>query len=517
MKKVTDPALLDQLNGRRKVMDPALLEQLNSAPMSTGEDVARSGATGLRQGVESGVGMFGDAANMQGDLGGWIAKQLGAGSDTQATVRKWSSRLSPFGMAPSTEQLRGVTTPLVKAAGAEGVLDHAPEGVAGEYSRTLGQFAPSLLSPGTLARKVATTVVPALASETAGQLTKGTDYEPYARAGGALLGGVAAAGSPAKQAVAQAAHGAATGPELKSTTDALYGALRNAGIRYDANEFTRMATDLPNVLHKANVRPVGKLKEAFDWAGEVQKLSGKSPDFEDINSLRTAVGDAARDAYRSPEGKSLGRALDIVKHQIDDFEGGAPLVSNVPLPKAQFDRIRSTARNTALRVIKQRALDDVMQNADTYQSGQEAGIRNGIGNLLRSGRGKQLFGNGAERDALLEVAQGRKALRTLSRFGLDIRKWSGNATFLPTMGAAATGAGLGLPVAGGLLAAGTIAKTASPMLTKRAFERAAGAIRSGGLLGPQSKINLRALQHARLGRAGTAGLLGVQSARTPVN
>jgi hypothetical protein len=152
-------------------------------PTSTTEDVARSGAAGVRQGVESGIGMFGDAANLQGQLSGWIASKLGASPETQATVQKWGARLSPAVMMPSTDQIRTVTD---AAAGPS----YEPKTTAGEYARTIGQFVPGAVAgPGGIVAKTAMAVIPAVASETAGQITKGTPYEKYARAAAALLAG----------------------------------------------------------------------------------------------------------------------------------------------------------------------------------------------------------------------------------------------------------------------------------------------------------------------------------------
>jgi hypothetical protein len=62
---------------------------------------------------------------------------------------------------------------------------YKPQTVPGEYTRTIGEFVPAALvgQPGVgAARRVVTqTVAPALVTETAGQLTKGTPYEGIAR------------------------------------------------------------------------------------------------------------------------------------------------------------------------------------------------------------------------------------------------------------------------------------------------------------------------------------------------
>ena len=64
-----------------------------------------------------------------------------------------------------------------------------PESRAGKYARTLLGFAPAYLNPGSALKKTAEVVVPAVLSETAGQMTQGTKFEAPARMAAALVGG----------------------------------------------------------------------------------------------------------------------------------------------------------------------------------------------------------------------------------------------------------------------------------------------------------------------------------------
>ena len=70
-------------------------------------------------------------------------------------------------------------------------LNHTPETTAGEYVRTIGSFLPmGMGGTGSIAARVGRQVLaPAIVSETAGQATKGTEAEPFARIGGAIAGG----------------------------------------------------------------------------------------------------------------------------------------------------------------------------------------------------------------------------------------------------------------------------------------------------------------------------------------
>jgi len=487
------------------------------------EDAGRSAVTGVRQGIEAGLGQFGDAAQMQGDMAGWLAGKLGASEGTQQSVAKWGRRFSPTGFLPSTKEIQAGTDPMVKAAGADDLFGHTPQTLAGEYARTVGQFAPAaMVSPGSMGQKVAMAIVPPLASETAGQVARATgyqDYEPYARFAGALAGGVAAAGNPAKSATAQAAEGAPTAEALKQQTDDLYAQLRNAGITYDPQAYGQTVGDMTAALKQAGMRR-SLAPKAFDLVDELtaEVAKGAVPDFNDINALSIQIGAAADDAAAAmAKGDRTagieGKALSILRDKLDDFETTAPMTSTAGLAQDEVNALRASAKDAALRNIKNRRIEGVLRNAEVYAAGQEAGIRQGLRNLLKSNAGR-IF-KGAERAALLEVANGRKGLLTLSRFGFDLSSLSGNAAFLPTIGAIATGSQLGTPFGIGLAGAGTAAKFFSPRITEQALETTSGAIRGGGLSAPGAAEALRALELERLARIGVTASSGLQSARQP--
>lgn len=66
---------------------------------------------------------------------------------------------------------------------------YKPQTTAEKYVSTIAEFAPAALGGGgSLASKAASVVAPAVVSETAGQLTEGTKWEPAARVAGAIAG-----------------------------------------------------------------------------------------------------------------------------------------------------------------------------------------------------------------------------------------------------------------------------------------------------------------------------------------
>jgi len=78
-----------------------------------------------------------------------------------------------------------------------GFSEYQPQTVGGEFTGTLGEFlgGAATMPLGGLFRSTTSAVLPALASETAGQLTKGTEYENLARFAGALGVPIAQAGA----------------------------------------------------------------------------------------------------------------------------------------------------------------------------------------------------------------------------------------------------------------------------------------------------------------------------------
>jgi hypothetical protein len=68
---------------------------------------------------------------------------------------------------------------------------YEPRSVAGEFMRTGGEFAPGLVGPGGMLAKALSVGAGAVASEAAGQATKGSDWEPWARVGAGLAGALA--------------------------------------------------------------------------------------------------------------------------------------------------------------------------------------------------------------------------------------------------------------------------------------------------------------------------------------
>lgn len=135
--------------------------------MGTGEDVARSLGSGMVRGV---MGMAAIPGTVE-----WLGRKglskLGAGVSEETALPTFGDFKTAY---------EGVAGPM-----------HEPQTQAGKYARTIGDFSTGMLFPGGVAQKVLGNVVaPAVASETAGQLTEGTAAEPWARVAGGMVGGM---------------------------------------------------------------------------------------------------------------------------------------------------------------------------------------------------------------------------------------------------------------------------------------------------------------------------------------
>jgi hypothetical protein len=155
--------------------------QQEMSVLDTAKDVAKSAGVGVVQGA---IGLTTIPGNIEqlGRLGINKVAEL-AGAD--GPVVNPDTYLPNYGDAKA-----GAERKLRRYGIADGFYE--PKTTAGEYARTGGEFASLALGPGGTASRVARVAVPAVASETAGQLTEGTALEPWARLGGALLGGRAA-------------------------------------------------------------------------------------------------------------------------------------------------------------------------------------------------------------------------------------------------------------------------------------------------------------------------------------
>lgn len=290
-------------------------------------DMAKSADAGVARAVAGMGGLLGDATNL-GALG--IEKATNFVTDKLGMER-------PAPRDPSKSVLNAIPTSesLGKSIQKEfygGAPEYQPQTIGGEYARTAGEFVPGLMGGGAgIARRALTQVAaPAIASETAGQVTQGTAAEPYARAGAAIATGGILAPRPTAQRVMPA--------ELKSAADSAYKSPEVKGLVLEPSATDRLATQITRAMEAGGARR-SKSGEAFSAVDELRggpqtqvagamRAGGLNPGstVDDIKSARTALGEVVRDNKDPLTGKlnSTGNAANTAKREITSYLDNVP-------------------------------------------------------------------------------------------------------------------------------------------------------------------------------------------------
>lgn len=160
------------------------------------------------------------------------------------------------------EALQG---PLTLAA--EPVTSVQPESTAGEFARTVGEFVPGAAAFGGPRALMQGALVAGAGSEAAGQLTEGTDLEPFARVAGAIAAPTAVNfGSKGFQTLFSKSAQTPTVENLKALKTEAYRAADRAEIVFPKQQTNRIITRAAKALDEADFVPEVDLqtKAAFD-------------------------------------------------------------------------------------------------------------------------------------------------------------------------------------------------------------------------------------------------------------
>ncbi|AZO45880.1 hypothetical protein EJ076_34755 [Mesorhizobium sp. M7D.F.Ca.US.005.01.1.1] len=441
-----------------------------------GTDAAKSGVSGLRQGVEGIGGMMGDASQMSNDAAQWAAQHLGASPETAQTIGDLTGKLNPWaGMMPTTSDVRSLTDAVVGPA-------YQPKTTPGEYVRTIGQFAPNaLMGPAGFLERTASTVIPAVASETAGQLTKGTPFEPYARAGAAIAGGLGV-----NKMLQPGAQALPTAEDIKASAGYkdLKAPMKAAVV--DKPTYQGIVNQLDGVAQDFGMVP--EQHGAFETilARHAANAEKGGASLQDLEILRRSLLNAGK-APLNPSAGELSRQLIGKLDETVNGLGGANLVNAGGQTADETLSALQDARSIWKTGVKSDIIEQAVERAKNAASGYENGLRNEFRKLLNNKTYKGTF-NDTERVALQQVVRGTptsNALRFLGGFGVPL---DNGRNFLGSVMGGGVGSTLGAAVAGpvgaavggpALIAAGTLAKQASSAMTGKSALLAEALVKAG--------------------------------------
>lgn len=261
-----------------------------------GKDIGQSVISGLDKGVAGLAGLPADAAlginylvnQGRAKVQGRPFEEVEAESDRNAVISRDSIRA--YGS---------------QAAHANSPLRHEPTTTPGKFAQSGAEFIPASLIPGASVRNaVALGLAPGLASEAAGQTTEGTAYEPYARAGTAVLAGAAGqwatAPNAAGGAISRASRGAT--PQQIDAAEELFQRAQQMGVPLTRAEavqhVTSGATNLGNLQRvvegSGELRPMMAARPGQVEATARRQFDGIGPAATDPSSVGPAIGEAAQ-------------------------------------------------------------------------------------------------------------------------------------------------------------------------------------------------------------------------------
>jgi len=493
---------------------------------------------GLRRGGEMLVGMPGDVNAMTQSVAGRVSRAL-FGDKVTDEIKDYV----PVGLRSEGVTTKDVQDVTNKAIGPN---TYEPQTTPGRYTeRVMEQVPGAAIGPGKWTIKGLQALFGGLGSEAAGDLTKGTAAEPYARAAGALVGNLAPGA---------AAERLATVPGRELARDANVATLQREGVPLSAGQITGSKTKQfieSELGGGAFEKLLDKQRSVFTQAA-MRRLgeSGDSALPEDLLRASANIGqrfDQLATSTTLPFDQDLQNGL--LKTAIE-YRDTAPAV--VPAVEGMMNRMaemaatnggRLTGQNyqeltTKLRTLGEKAdgptstaldefrdvLDDAMErtmsgdqlaawqqarrqwaNLKTVQramTGAGEDAANGMISPVRLRTAITGGGNGPE-----AIAEGRSGMTDLANAGVGVMKGPPNSGTAARLAARAIPAGIAAAAAGA--AHGDWLSAGVGALGGMAFPEIAGKavmnpISQGLLRGSSNEERrlLAALMAARLGAGG---------------
>lgn len=475
------PDPLDAMLAQQASAKPSAQPQANqtSPPqqqtISTLGDVARMGGAGLFQGGAAILGAPGDIGRLAGAGIQYLGAKVGLGSQTKNALTGYQNFTDHF--LPTSGEINNFV---------QNHLGKYPQAqtTAGAYANTIGQFAPNLLAPEeSVPAKLGRLLVPAVASETAGQITKGTELEPWARFGGALLGGTVQGtaesllGKPDAIAIPTVA-------DLKAASGNAYDAAEQAGVIINKDAVQNLGNQIKSAVADAGIDQTLH-PQAMAAVNRILNTNDNVT-FKGLDILRRVANGAAQS--NSPDERRIAR---IVVDHIDDFVENMGPNDVLSGDAQQAASSIQDARSLWSRAAKGQILDDIMEKAkNSAQNQTGAGIENAVRTSFRQlANNKQKFSrfNPDEQAAILKVVRGgplENTLKYFGKFGPQSPIYSGIAAGVG--GAIGSVAGPGGAAVGAAMAPmiGAAARSAAANATLKNADLASMLVRNGEALPP---------------------------------
>lgn len=374
-----------------------LQSQLGSSAPVTAKGLAKAAGVGVGEGV---IGLAGAPADLT-DL-------ASRGLDYVAGTKTHES-IAPYTKALGSENIKS------KVEGVTGEF-YKPQNTAENWANTAGSFAPLLFGgeAGLGSRLLTRVAAPTVGSEVAGELTKGTEVEPYARAAGAIVAGAGASRIARGLEGRTAANAAPTVDELKQAAKDQYQHPEVAAVRIQPSATSRLADTITNDLERgpnsgfraanepAVFRAVEELRNPTQTAARVSDIDNTRQVLGNLAKERDAAGQLTRQAV------AANRAIDHIDNFLPSLRQTDLLAGNAQRASTILDLARQNWGAAKRAELVQTTRGNAEINAAAANSG--ANIQNATKQafkpLLKNNAAKARGFNDEERAALNRVVRG---------------------------------------------------------------------------------------------------------------
>ncbi len=330
----------------------------------------------------------------------------------------------------SSDVLQGLS----KLATGNGLYE--PKTTQGQYANTAMQFG---LGGKITGIPLTASIPAAVASEAAGQATKGSEYEPLARIAGAVIGGRAALRSSTPTLTAD---------ETKAASQAAYTDAANKG-GILAPSFTNSVLD---TLNKYKAQPIaGKVLTSEDAAlnnalGEYAGLKDTPLTLADYEKLDKSLGakeTSAMDGFKAtPNSRLIGKAQDEIRAKLNSLQP-----TDITGGKEGFDALTKQAIPLYAKSSRLGMVENIVQKAMSTEN-PATSLKRGFASIVNNpGKFKQFSSD--EQAALQKAAKTGVLGGGLKLFGsslipavLGIGEDIGTGGFTGAVGGYAVGKGI---------------------------------------------------------------------------
>jgi hypothetical protein len=479
-------------------------------PAASAADTATDALIGAGSGVTDAAVSLGELPADIATGARWLANKAGVPMDRYNQFTK-AAKMNPIvggvigGSQALRDEMANPTTSVGK--GLKAYREYKPETTVGEYAKTTGEFAAGALGPkqGLATRVGKYVLAPALASETAGQVTEGTKLEPYARAAGGLLG--LGGGALALNRVGErgAKNALRSAEDFEKTGKDAYEEAKNARVILKRSSIDNLKSGLAQHLDDIGFLPGSETKanavlndiwknlegtnsRVFAGRGSQTGFGQKPINLWELDKVGSKIATKIKDL--SPTEKGDRRILWAAKHYVDDYAQnlGAKDIIAGDLPKGL--KALANAKLNWKTKSKLELVDQIEKSAEDTghavytRGGVEHATRREVLKFLRKDPNKRQRLTDAETKAMEKVAHGtltRNALRGVGKLGNSLQSSlfsggiaGGAAGALSLSGPIGAAVGLGVP------AAGLLARVLSKQGTRKAVNDARSIIINEG-------------------------------------